>query len=91
MPYLKSRRPQLGEIAKRRDGVWWIPLPRAKALGFAATRLASPAVSVDDAAVTAAAAKLNRDASQRLRASRARRRLSVEARQAIERSDTLPG
>jgi hypothetical protein len=83
MPYLKSRRPQLGEITKRRDGIWWIPLPRARALKFADTRIGSPVDSPADAGIIAAAAKLNREASQR--------RLSVEAREAIERSDTLSG
>jgi hypothetical protein len=88
---MRSRRPQLGEIAKRRDGLWWVPLPRARALGFADTRLAGPDVSVDDAAVIAAATSLNRQAAQRLRTTRQRRRLSLAAREAIKHSDVLPG
>jgi hypothetical protein len=91
MSYLDNRRPSLGAIERTEQGIFWIPSHKASALGIVQVRIGSRCDSPSDEAIIRAASALNKEAQQRLRASRARRRLSTEARQAIKQSAALPG
>jgi hypothetical protein len=78
--YLGSRRPVLGVVERDDAGViFWRASAKTRAAGLTDRRIGSSVDSLSDPNVVAAASKLNREASSRLRSDRERRRISRAA------------
>jgi hypothetical protein len=84
MPYLKAQA-LLVIVDRDASGLWWRPGP--KAIGRTDIRVGSTVDSPSDPAIQATAYKLNKQAKERLRSTRTRRRVSS----ALETSLRSPG